>query len=125
MFLRLSRSFWTEFLSKNTASVRKKFFRSSKKLLLDGIFIKEYGKRPEEVFSKFERKPLSAASFGQVHAAWLAEGEPASPDASQGRKVALKVQRPFVAEDFSMDARFFSFLAWVIGKTGIVKTVDP
>ncbi|HBT81617.1 hypothetical protein A2757_02645 [Candidatus Giovannonibacteria bacterium RIFCSPHIGHO2_01_FULL_48_47] len=93
--------------------------------LLDGIFIKEYGKRPEEVFSKFERKPLSAASFGQVHAAWLAEGEPASPDASQGRKVALKVQRPFVAEDFSMDARFFSFLAWVIGKTGIVKTVDP
>lgn len=83
--------------------------------LLDGIFIKEYGKRPEEVFSKFERKPLSAASFGQVHAAWLADGE----------KVAIKVQRPFVAEDFSMDARFFSFLAWVIGKTGIVKTVDP
>lgn len=83
--------------------------------LLDGIFLKEYGQRPESVFAKFERRPLAAASFGQVHEAWLAGGE----------RLAVKVQRPFVAEDFFYDARLFRFLGWLIGRTGIVKTVDP
>ncbi len=83
--------------------------------LLDGIFLKEYGRRPEEVFKKFERIPLAAASFGQVHEAWLKEGE----------RVAVKIQRPFVAEDFSYDARFFSFLGWIIQRSKIIKTVSP
>lgn len=83
--------------------------------LLDGIFLKEYGKKPEEIFKKFERVPLASASFGQVHEAWLPEGE----------RVALKIQRPFAAEDFLADARFFSFLGWAIKRSGIVNTVDP
>lgn len=82
---------------------------------LDSIFLKEYGRRPEEVFKKFERVPFAAASLGQVHEAILNEGE----------RVAVKVQRPFVAEDFVSDARFFTFLGWLIRRTGIVKTVDP
>ena len=101
--------------------------------LLNGIFLKEYGRLPEEVFQKFERVPLASASFGQVHEAWLKEG-PASParlaeskrDGSQGgERVAVKVQRPFVAEDFASDARFFSFLGWLLRRTGIVRTVNP
>ncbi|MDP3762527.1 MAG: AarF/UbiB family protein [bacterium] len=83
--------------------------------LLNGIFLKEYGRFPEEVFQKFERTPLASASFGQVHEAWLKEGE----------RVAVKVQRPFVAEDFASDARFFSFLGWLLRRTGIVRTVNP
>ena len=83
--------------------------------LLNGIFLKEYGRLPEEVFQKFERVSLASASFGQVHEAWLKEGE----------RVAVKVQRPFVAEDFASDARFFSFLGWLLRRTGIVQTVNP
>ncbi|MDP3785217.1 MAG: AarF/UbiB family protein [bacterium] len=83
--------------------------------LLDEIFLKEYGKRPEEIFKKFERAPLASASFGQVHEAWLPEGE----------RVAVKIQRPFAAEDFASDARFFSFLGWAMRRSGVVKTVDP
>ena len=83
--------------------------------LLNGIFLKEYGRLPEEVFQKFERVSLASASFGQVHEAWLKEGE----------RVAVKVQRPFVAEDFASDARFFSFLGWLLRRTGIVRTVNP
>lgn len=83
--------------------------------LLDGIFLREYSRKPEEVFRVFERTPLAAASFGEVHEAWLDEGE----------RVAVKIQRPHAVEDFSFDARFFSFLAWLIRRTGIIKAVDP
>ena len=83
--------------------------------LLDNIFLGEYGKRPEEVFQKFNREPFAAASLGQVHEAWLPEGE----------RVAIKVQRPFVAEDFASDARFFTFLGWALRRSGVVRTVDP
>ncbi|MBI2610073.1 AarF/ABC1/UbiB kinase family protein [Candidatus Giovannonibacteria bacterium] len=83
--------------------------------LLEGIFLDEFGKKPEEIFREFNRIPIAAASFGQVHEAYLPEGE----------RVAVKIQRPFVAEDFYADARFFSFLGWAIKKSGIVKSVDP
>jgi len=66
---------------------------------VDKIFLSEYGKKPEKVFAKFERASISAASFGQVHRAWLESGE----------KVAVKIQRPFMAENFALDARFISF----------------
>src|SRR3989344_352354 len=97
------------------------------------MLLKEYGRLTEEVFQKFERVPLASASFGQVHEAWLKEG-PASParlaeskrDGSQGGGgAAVKAQRPFVADDFASDARFFSFLGWLLRRTGIVRTVNP
>lgn len=83
--------------------------------VLDKIFRLEYGQTPQEAFKKFDRKPISAASFGQVHRAVLANGETA----------AVKVQRPFAAEDFYADAKLFSFMGWLIKRAGIVKTVDP
>jgi predicted unusual protein kinase regulating ubiquinone biosynthesis (AarF/ABC1/UbiB family) len=61
---------------------------------VDRIFIEETGKTPSEVFEAFEKRPLATASIGQVHAAYL-----------NGRKVAVKVQRPNVETDFAGDIR--------------------
>lgn len=83
--------------------------------LVDKIFLQEFGRFPEEIFLSFNRTPLAAASFGQVHEAYLAEGG----------KVAVKIQRPFAGDEFAADARLFSFLGWLISKTGMVKAVDP
>lgn len=45
---------------------------------------KELGKSPDFIFKSFSRKPIGAASIGQVHEAYLKSGE----------KVAVKVQYP-------------------------------
>lgn len=45
---------------------------------------KELGKSPDMIFKSFGRKPIGAASIGQVHEAYLQSGE----------KVAVKVQYP-------------------------------
>jgi len=48
----------------------------------------ELGVRPSKAFSEFEATPMAAASLGQVHRARLRDG----------RRVAVKVQRPGVRE---------------------------
>jgi ubiquinone biosynthesis protein len=82
---------------------------------VEQIFIEEFGRRPDQLFDRIDRQPLAAASVGQVHVAWLS-----------GRKVAVKVQRPAVAEEFGGDMRIMRatirwverlrlrFLAWVV-----------
>jgi len=52
------------------------------------ILEQELGAPLEELFAEFDPKPLGSASLSQVHAAKL----------PNGRKVAVKVQRPEVAE---------------------------
>ncbi len=61
---------------------------------VDRIVRAELGRGPEEVFESFERAPIATASIGQVHVAWL-----------DGKKVAVKVQRPVVERDFTGDIR--------------------
>ena len=46
-------------------------------------FIEQFGRRPTEIFERFDPQPLATASIGQVYVAYLGE-----------RKVAVKVQRP-------------------------------
>ncbi|MFH1332023.1 MAG: AarF/ABC1/UbiB kinase family protein [archaeon] len=56
--------------------------------------VEEELKKPiNQIFKKFEKKPIAAASVGQVHLAILKTGE----------RVAVKVQRPKIEETFKTD----------------------
>lgn len=61
---------------------------------VERIVREELGKTPPEIFDWFEETPLAAASIGQVHVAYL-----------EGKKVAVKVQRPDVDANFAGDIR--------------------
>ena len=57
------------------------------------VIQEELGGAPEAVFASFEQTPLAAASLGQVHRAVLHDG----------RRVAVKVQYPGIAETLAGD----------------------
>ena len=66
---------------------------------VEQIILTELGVRISKAFSRFDQKPLAAASLGQVHSAAL----------RNGREVIVKVQRPDIrrqiAEDFEVLAQ--------------------
>jgi ubiquinone biosynthesis protein len=64
---------------------------------VERIVREELGRTPSEIFDQFDESPLAAASIGQVHVAYL-----------QGKKVAVKVQRPDVNANFAGDIRLMS-----------------
>ena len=65
------------------------------------IFKSETGKFPEEIFLRFEKTPLAAASIGQVHRAQLKGGE----------EVVVKVQRPRIRRTIEVDLEILLHLA--------------
>lgn len=65
---------------------------------------KELGRSVDDVFSDFDWDPLAAASLGQVHSAVLRTGE----------RVAVKVQRPGIADVVERDLRIMRRLARMI-----------
>ncbi|HVB73403.1 MAG TPA: AarF/ABC1/UbiB kinase family protein [Ktedonobacteraceae bacterium] len=67
----------------------------------------ELGKPVEEVFSVLERKATAAASLGQVHKAVLV---------SNGKTVAVKVQRPNIEQLVRSDLNTLKFVIWVINR---------
>ena len=67
----------------------------------------EMGRPVDELFTYFERKCTAAASLGQVHKAVLA---------SNGETVAVKVQRPNVAQLCSSDLATLRFVIWIINR---------
>lgn len=77
------------------------------------IIEEDLGKPIDDVFKDFQTEPLAAASIGQVHVGWLREN---------GRKVAIKVQRPAIADSFRQDLaivkgyvamlRLFRVMSW-------------
>jgi predicted unusual protein kinase regulating ubiquinone biosynthesis (AarF/ABC1/UbiB family) len=57
--------------------------------------IEELGASPEDIFQKFNTKPIAAASLGQVHEAVLKDGQ----------KVAVKIQYPEIEKIIETDIR--------------------
>jgi ubiquinone biosynthesis protein len=70
---------------------------------VERVFVEELGTTPAEIFDAFDPEPLATASIGQVHVATL-----------NGRKVAVKVQRPNVDTDFQGDIRLMTVTIAVI-----------
>jgi ubiquinone biosynthesis protein len=76
----------------------------------------DLGATIEEIFSRFERRPLAAASIAQVHAATLRSGE----------EVVVKVQRPAVASTVRRDLAAMSWLApYLIGRIPVSALANP
>jgi predicted unusual protein kinase regulating ubiquinone biosynthesis (AarF/ABC1/UbiB family) len=66
-----------------------------------GFIEEELGWKPETLFDTFEREPCAAASLGQVYRAVTHEGQ----------TVAVKVQRPDLRRDISLDLALVRRLA--------------
>ena len=76
----------------------------------------DLGRPLEEVFTRFERTPIAAASIAQVHAATLATGE----------DVVVKVQRPQVATLVRKDLAAMSWIAPVlVGRIPVSALANP
>jgi len=65
---------------------------------VESIFVKELGRRPQDIYDSFTRDPIATGSIGQVHVATLGH-----------QKLAVKVRRPSVLTDFGADIRLMMF----------------
>jgi predicted unusual protein kinase regulating ubiquinone biosynthesis (AarF/ABC1/UbiB family) len=75
----------------------------------------ELGVRLSKGFAEFEEAPLAAASLGQVHRATLRDG----------RRVAVKVQRPGVREQVSLDLDTLGDVTTLLERfTSVTRSVD-
>ena len=72
------------------------------------IVREELGAAPDELFERFERRPIATASVGQVYRAVL-----------DGRPVAVKVQRPDVDVEFRHDVRLMVAALFVVRGLGV------
>jgi len=82
---------------------------------LKRIVEEELGARLSKAFSSFEEKPIAAASLGQVHRAALRDG----------RRVAVKVQRPDIDKIVATDLEVVEEIAQFLTKrTGAANNYD-
>jgi ubiquinone biosynthesis protein len=77
---------------------------------VEKTFREELGRVPSALFDSVEPQPLATASIGQVHVAYL-----------DGRKLAVKVQRPSVEREFAGDIRLMSATVGLIKRLRIKK----
>jgi ubiquinone biosynthesis protein len=70
----------------------------------------ELGAKLESVYSEFSERPIAAASIGQTHEARLRHN---------GRRVAVKVQRPYVGQTVARDIRSLKFVAFWLKWFGV------
>jgi ubiquinone biosynthesis protein len=70
---------------------------------VEQIFREDLQRTPGEIFESFDVRPIAAGSIGQVHVAMLS-----------GRKVAVKVRRPSVVDDFSVDIAAMNAIVRVV-----------
>ena len=69
--------------------------------LIVKTFTKSFGKSPDKIFDTFNLNSIQAASIGQVHGATL-----------NGKKLAVKVQYPGVADSISSDLKLVKPIAF-------------
>ncbi len=69
--------------------------------LIVQTFMKQFGKAPQHIFEDFEMKSANAASIGQVHKAY-----------KDGKKLAVKIQYPGVAESIKSDLKIVKPIAF-------------
>ncbi|MFQ5809185.1 MAG: ABC1 kinase family protein, partial [Armatimonadota bacterium] len=74
-------------------------FRDARRVIQE-----EFGAEPDELFGHLEQEPAAAASLGQVHHGQLKTGEP----------VAVKVQRPGIAEAIDTDLQVLRWIAQLL-----------
>lgn len=80
------------------------------------IIESDFGRPLEDVFARFERTPLAAASIAQVHAATLHTGE----------RVVVKVQRASVGRLVHADLEVMAWLApFLVGRIPIAALANP
>lgn len=72
----------------------------------------ELGSRPEALYAELSPNPIAAASLGQVYRGRLKTGE----------EVAVKVQRPGLAEQITLDIFILRGLAKLVQKTGKLRS---
>ena len=68
---------------------------------VERVLTEEYGAPPDQVFARFDRTPLAAASIAQVHTARLPDGD----------EVVVKVQRPGIRTVVDLDLEIMDRLA--------------
>jgi ubiquinone biosynthesis protein len=77
---------------------------------VDALVRAELGMPVEEVFSSFGTEPIAAASVAQVHRAVTVDG----------RRVAVKVQRPGIEREFASDMRNLRRIARLTDRLGLL-----
>ena len=73
-------------------------------LEVEKIIKEDFGTTPIQLFKSFQKTPCAAASFGQVHVAYLRSGE----------KVAIKIRRPLIKETVEEDIVLMKILSKLI-----------
>ncbi len=74
---------------------------------------KDLDKNIKDIFMKIDKEPISAASLGQVHKAILKDGE----------VVAVKVQRPGLREQITLDLYIVRNIAiWLKNNIGLIRS---
>ena len=71
---------------------------------VEEIFLDETGEKPSDIFYRFDKDPLAAASIGQVHRATLKDGQ----------DVVVKVQRPDIEQLIAVDLEILAHLASLV-----------
>lgn len=66
---------------------------------VEKTFLEDLHRKPDEIFTSFDRHPIATGSIGQVHVATLGD-----------HTVAVKVRRPGIVSDFHADVTALKFI---------------